>query len=228
IAMGGQVNDTLIGDLDANTFYGGAGIDTLDGKGGVDTLNGGSGDDAINSVDGGPDQVLCGAGASDSATVDPQDTVSECELIPGGVDPVNPDPVDPADPATVRINTLRPRMTRKGIVSVKLTCLSETTRCKGRLTLKTRGKIRVSSTRRKRKRRKLTLGRRSYSIPAGKRRTVRVKVRRQARRVIRRRKRLKVRATAVTDSGVEASSTTTTKRTITVKSPKRKRSRRRR
>jgi len=43
--IGGSGNDTLTGDLNANTLTGGAGNDSLDGNGGTDVLIGGAGND---------------------------------------------------------------------------------------------------------------------------------------------------------------------------------------
>jgi Ca2+-binding RTX toxin-like protein len=50
VVMGGEKNDTLVGDNDPNLIYGGGGNDSLSGLGGNDGLDGQVGTD---SVDGG-------------------------------------------------------------------------------------------------------------------------------------------------------------------------------
>ena len=65
------------------------------------------------------------------------------------------------------------KLTRSGRVKISVRCLKSTGRCKGRLTLKSRAKLRV---RRGAKRKKLTIGSRKVSLKAGKTTKVRVKV----------------------------------------------------
>ncbi len=70
---GGEGDDTLIGNLSANTLTGNGGNDTLDGGIGNDTLSGGAGDDVLtggignDTLDGGDgDDVLNGGAGSDT------------------------------------------------------------------------------------------------------------------------------------------------------------------
>jgi Ca2+-binding RTX toxin-like protein len=81
--------DTLTGSDGANTISGGGGDDNLTGAGGGDTLQGGDGNDSIAARDTVVDAVACGAG-TDSAVVDPEDTVAECEVVDTGVPDVPP------------------------------------------------------------------------------------------------------------------------------------------
>ena len=77
---GSDQGDTLIGSALANRLTGGQGGDTIDGGAGPDTLLGGEGNDTIDARDGVADSVDCGVG-TDTATVDPVDTVSGCETV---------------------------------------------------------------------------------------------------------------------------------------------------
>ena len=136
----------------------------------------------------------------------------------------NADGTDPT-PATrsftvtrgLRILTRSTRATRNWVVKVRLRCVGDE-RCRGRLTLRTRGKVRTAA-----KRRKLTLGRRSFSIPAGKKRTVKVKLRRAARRVLRRARKRRLRARAIATPKAGEVVFETTRRKVTIKAPKRRR-----
>ena len=129
----------------------------------------------------------------------------------------------------IKIMTKSVRATKRSVAKVRLRCLAES-QCKGRVTLQTRGKVRVSAKRKRSKRKKLTLGRRSFTIAAGKTRTVKVKLRKRARRALKRAKKGRLKArTTVTPSKSSSSSASfkTTKRNLTLKKPKRKRSRKR-
>jgi Ca2+-binding RTX toxin-like protein len=78
-AVGGDGNDTLIGNNGPNTLEGGAGDDHIVGRGGQDTLEDGLGDDGIQSQDGAADGVSCGPG-SDAALADKTvDQLNGCE-----------------------------------------------------------------------------------------------------------------------------------------------------
>ena len=69
---GGQGDDRVSG---------GGGGDLIIGGPGRDELLGGPGNDVIRADDGARDQVNCGGGNADRATVDPGDTVVWCEKI---------------------------------------------------------------------------------------------------------------------------------------------------
>ncbi len=64
-AIGGNGNDTLIGNAAANRLEGGIGRDTLDGQGGADTMVGGPGDDTYYVDDAGDTVVEFGGGGTD-------------------------------------------------------------------------------------------------------------------------------------------------------------------
>jgi hypothetical protein len=86
------------------------------------------------------------------------------------------------------------RVSKRGVASIRLRC-RQTERCKGRLSLR-------------------KMGSKSFSIRGGKRKTVKIKLSRKNFRALRRRKRMKVRATAkVGDQR--------TRRTITLRAPRR-------
>ncbi|MDW5595811.1 hypothetical protein VSS74_15795 [Conexibacter stalactiti] len=62
------------------------GNDTIDGRGGRDVIFSHSGNDTIEARDGAADTIDCSEG-SDTAYVDPIDTVSNCETVIGGLPP---------------------------------------------------------------------------------------------------------------------------------------------
>ena len=68
-----------------DALIGGYGADWLLGRGGVDLLLGvsGDGDDTLRAADGRRDVVDCGAGRG-RAEVNPQDSVSSCEVVDRG------------------------------------------------------------------------------------------------------------------------------------------------
>jgi hypothetical protein len=84
--LGGEGNDYLEGDGDANRLRGGFetirgnGNDILDGRGGRDAYEAGSENDTIRARDGIAEPVDCGDG-TDTAVVDTIDTVTACETI---------------------------------------------------------------------------------------------------------------------------------------------------
>lgn len=78
---GGDGNDVLRGGAQGDKLFGGDGKDTLHGNAGKDLLDGGDGDDELHSRDGGTfDNDKCGGG-HDTATADPVDTHSGCEVV---------------------------------------------------------------------------------------------------------------------------------------------------
>jgi hypothetical protein len=83
------------------------------------------------------------------------------------------------------ISSKRVKMSRKGVVAVKVKCSAGVQSCKGRLTLKLR---------------KRKLGAKSFSIPAGGSKSVRVKLNRAARKLVKKRHSLRATAT-ITGAG---------------------------
>ena len=83
---GGDGNDLLIGNIEANVLHGdlsgdaAAGADRIDGGGGADSLFGDGGNDAMKARDGIADTVDCGSGI-DTAVTDTIDLVRNCENV---------------------------------------------------------------------------------------------------------------------------------------------------
>ncbi len=90
-AVGGDGDDSLIGDGGANVLEGGAGNDTLTGNGGDDVMVGGSGDDTFTGGAGSDTAVIAADAATGMATqvgtqliissIDGQDIVKSTEFI---------------------------------------------------------------------------------------------------------------------------------------------------
>jgi hypothetical protein len=108
---------------------------------------------------------------------DPQDAPPPPAGVPTGSSPADPAPT--ASAPTLRIGPKRVRLRKRGFARLRLTCT-------GPVTAACRGTLRVQ------RRRKL-LGKRTYSVLAGRRVAVRVRIARAARRTVRRRGRLVVR-----------------------------------
>jgi hypothetical protein len=87
--------------------------------------------------------------------------------------------------AGLTIASRRVKVSRKGVAPVKLRCAPAGGRCRGRLLLRGTGK------------RKMALGGKSFSVRAGKSKTVKVKLRKKGRRAVFRAKQMRVRVTAV-------------------------------
>jgi hypothetical protein len=92
------------------------------------------------------------------------------------------DPAPTASASTLRVGPKRLRLGKRGVARLRLTCT-------GPATIACHGTLRVQ------RRRKL-IGKRTYSVPAGRRVAVRVRIARAARRAVRRRGRLVVRVRA--------------------------------
>src|SRR6185369_2962422 len=86
---GSELDDTLIGDDNANVLNGNDGDDTLEGRGGDDALDGGNGSDTASYANSaGPVEVDLGAGlafeyAPDGITIVSTDTLSNIENATG-------------------------------------------------------------------------------------------------------------------------------------------------
>ena len=74
-------NDDCYGGSGADDIDCGDGKDRIDGGFGFDELFGGPNNDTISAADGFEDNVDCGTGTNDTAYVDNQDTVVNCENI---------------------------------------------------------------------------------------------------------------------------------------------------
>ena len=217
---GAEGNDTLNGTAGNDTLRGFTGVDVLDGGTGADSMSGGdgvdvvtyasrsadvrvdlfgdpndgqqgendqvrtdvesvttgSGDDTINIVDGATGTATCGAG-TDAVTADLDDEIgSGCES--GGV----------SQSSLCVPNTRTVRMSGSGVVSLRLRCL---TNAKGRVQLRSARSVKSGKGRARR----ITLGSKSFTGKRNQLLTVRVKVAKGARSVVKRKKRLRVQAT---------------------------------
>jgi hypothetical protein len=204
----GSGNDIVRGGDDPNTLDGGPGDDGLVGglapdvlrgdeaalvvrpDAGRDSLQGGGANDVLFARDGLADNKIdCGAGSADRADVDLKDQeppttrgerLLNCENITGGA--INEGP-------NVRVSRRAVRLTRRGVARIRLACPSALdSSCSGQLSLNpARG-------------RKLALGARRYRIRPGQKRTVRLRLSRRKRTLVRRLgRRVSVQATALED-----------------------------
>ncbi|MEA2352917.1 MAG: hypothetical protein QOJ14_1331, partial [Thermoleophilaceae bacterium] len=78
---GGKGGDSLFGGGGKDKLIGGGGPDKLVGGGGVNTYRGGAGNDTVKAANGKKENVSCGAGKKDRATVDKADKVTGCETV---------------------------------------------------------------------------------------------------------------------------------------------------
>ncbi|MDQ2622902.1 MAG: DUF11 domain-containing protein [Actinomycetota bacterium] len=103
----------------------------------------------------------------------------------------------------VRILAGRTSTTRSGVVTVWLSCpKAAPSRCRGNLTLKTAGKVRVS----KRKKAKLNLGKARFAVAPGRNSPVRITLRKAGRKALKLNRKVRVQAVA-TNPGLKASRT---------------------
>jgi Ca2+-binding RTX toxin-like protein len=163
---------------DVENVVAGSGPDALVGGDGSNSLDAGAGNDAVNTVDGVVDNVTCGSG-TDSVDADDQDRVArDCEKVTRWA-------------AAVRILTSSVTASRRGVVSLSLRCTGKKP-CAGTISLE--------SSRRKSKRQKKSrgaaLGTSRFTIAAGKRKTVKVRLSKSASRRLRRSRRLATKASA--------------------------------
>lgn len=178
---GSDGNDQILGSPANDELEGGVGNDTIDGGSGADSLSGQAGNDTINAREGAlppfADGVSCGPG-TDTATVDLQDIVgarAECETVESA--PVGQGP-------NVQISRKRNRASRSGRVRIRLSCPTQQSHgCRGTLDLTGR-------------RGRPLFGTETFDLAPGGRTTARFKLRGSNRRKLRRRKAVRLRATA--------------------------------
>ena len=206
-------NDSLAGTNGDDTLDGGAGNDFVDGGGGNDRLTGGSGadnmhggpgNDSLRDRDGSVDQLDCGADIqtrdNDSVEADDNDRVSECELGTPGPAQV-PTPARPLTlPFTFLFGAFKlpdaPVALEHGRVSLSVSCPAATpaARCSGVISLvpaaKKHKKGKAHSSRRTKRFKKI--GDQAYSVKAGKKAKVRVRISSVGRRAVNRAGTLKV------------------------------------
>jgi len=108
----------------------------------------------------------------------------------------------------------RLKLARNGRISVRLRCGANSVAvCRGTVYLRSAKKVRGASA--AARKRLLTIGQRSYSIPQGKTTTVKVTAKKKARRVVRRLKRLRVRVSVTGRTG--AGKMTIKRKTLTLR-----------
>jgi Ca2+-binding RTX toxin-like protein len=171
----GAGNDTLTGAEETDTFSGGSGNDTLTGGNGADMLDGQDGDDTLRARDGQSDLVRGGAGTdsaqTDAAGVDVTDGAVEAIDAPAVVTP----PAADTAATAARVRTNRPAVTiRRGRATTRLSLecpAAEAGGCAGTLTLVSAKAVRIGSA-------KViaVLGTARYSLKAGERKTITVKL----------------------------------------------------
>jgi Ca2+-binding RTX toxin-like protein len=211
--VGGSGDDRMTGSSGPNSFIGGPGNDILEGQdgndaleggAGADRLEGGNGDDALRSRDAVADTVNCGAGM-DSMDVDAVDTVAaDCERPATG---------PAAVPATLDRVPKSVRLTRKGYLRIKVTCpVAAVNGCKGTVTIavlaRSAGVTLSAAT---------AAAGNKFSLKAGESKVTKVKISRNGRRRILRKKRANCKVSVHTSAGNKR---VTVSKKITVKAPR--------
>jgi Ca2+-binding RTX toxin-like protein len=203
--LGGTGDDTLIGGPGPQSLFGGNGADLLIGGPDPDLLVGDDGDDTLASADDVEDVDRCGAG-TDSAAADTLDTVdADCENVTraAAAPPGSGPPSAPATAAaqstpffTVSISRRTVTLTTAGVAGVPVFCPPQAAGgCQGVITLQTARGIPVVVIARKQRRRVVKLGRAGFDIPAGTTRKVRIRLSKRNQRLLKKLRRVKVRAT---------------------------------
>ena len=184
--IGGKGADTLAGDGDANLIEGGPGSDTLSGAGG---------DDSFRAVDGEHDSVSCGAGF-DSVVADSIDALSsDCDsslLVSrphAGLAPTTSPLRLHSRP--LRLQTKPARLTRKGIAPLRLRCFANVVEgCRGTLTIVAPSSPTAKASRAGRRR---VIGKARFFVRHGRVAVVKVRISRDGRRRVLRRRKLRCR-----------------------------------
>jgi Ca2+-binding RTX toxin-like protein len=222
---GGRDSDRLYGNAGANALngaegddalYGAEGNDTVVGGQGRDTLRGEAGDDSLDSLDGGVDSSGCGDG-SDSLLADPSDERNgDCEAVSFGIEP----PAPGAAPEPVRVTRRAVRVTSNGFAPLRLRCTRAARGgCFGNvtLTLPTRARKKAKVSAAGRPRRQVVVGKARFSIRSGRLATVKVRLSRNGRRRVLRRKRIRCKVSVAVRQGDGIRATVTG--VLTLKAP---------
>jgi len=183
---GGEGGDEIRGEAGDDDLVGGPGGDNLVAGAGADRVEGGTGDDAIDVVDGEVDKVTCGIGI-DTVLADADDVLfDDCELVmrtPAGAPPAtgtSPAPTTgTAASALLALTGSKLRIGAKGAGRIRMRCAGAP--CQGILRLKAGLR---------------TLARAAYSLQPGAATSVRFRLNRKGRALLRRRGRLAVQASA--------------------------------
>jgi len=128
----------------------------------------------------------------------------------------------------LRILTRSARLSGRGIASIKVLCpAASLTRCRGTLSFTARVRVKVKATtagKVRTKRKTLKLGKANLSLRPGQTKTIKIKITRAGRRILKTSKRLRTTLTAAARDGTGGKAKTT-RRTVTLKVAKRKRKR---
>lgn len=157
---GGEGPDTLRGGGDADVVLGEGGDDRIEGGPGADLLDGGAGNDTILARDGVADTVTCGPGV-DTVDADPVDVLAaDCEPAAAPASPAPPPVPAPAGGETpqavgggtvlpgtgavvaaprscpaVRVSSRTARLSRRGVLRVRLTATRRGAPCAAKVTV---------------------------------------------------------------------------------------------
>jgi Ca2+-binding RTX toxin-like protein len=203
--------------LQLNTLGGDDTIVNAPGAGALVGINadGGSGNDRVEARDGATTAVRCGDGA-DSVVADEfavDFVLADCETV-DRTPTLVPDTV--GTPVAIRGGTVRVTgRLRRGLAPLRLTCpAAETGGCRGRLTLASAGRVRLGGARVV-----VVLGSASYSLRAGQRKAVRIRLPSSLKRIARGKRTLKVRASTVSRDA--AGNRSEASRRLTLRLPRR-------
>jgi Ca2+-binding RTX toxin-like protein len=171
VADAGSGNDTFTGGDESDTYFGGLGDDTLDPGAGIgDAVDGQDGNDTLNVRDNAADLARGGAGA-DTATADREDILDgvETQLVTAA-----PPAPDTQGTAARVLNRRITSKLKKGVYTAKIRVecpAAEAGGCKGVLALQTARKVSLGGTRFN-----ALVASKSYTLQAGQRKTLKVKL----------------------------------------------------
>ena len=174
VADAGAGNDRFTGGDEADTFFGGLGDDTLDpGAGAGDAVDGQDGNDVLNVRDNAPDLARGGAG-TDSAKADIADVLVDVESkdVPAG--PAAPPAADTKGTAARVLNRRITSKLKRGVYTAKIRVecpASEAGGCSGTLVLQTARTVALGGTRFH-----AVVVAKRYTLKAGERKTLTVKL----------------------------------------------------
>jgi len=166
VADGGAGNDTFTGADEPDTFSGGSGDDALDPGAGNDVADGGEGNDALTIRDGAGDLARGGAGA-DSAVAD----ATILDAVAPDVETVSRTASPPPPPAAGAATIARTGRVAKGVATVSVSCPAGVSGCKGVVTL-----LSAKAMKAGRVKAPLVLGRKAFTLKAGEKKSVKVKL----------------------------------------------------
>ena len=245
VLRGGPGNDSIDGDGGSDSIDGGTGDDRIAARDDfADAIACGAGSDsgladAADTVAGDCEAVDKSAASLDQPPVDqpPAQQQPPAQDPPATQQPVGDDP--PADDppaertsqgeAPVEITTKSAlTLSPEGDLTIGIACTADSGTCKGTVELiELAGKIKARSVVAPARRRKLPkgavlLGRRNFAIRAGRKKSVRMRLARNGRqRIIKKKKKRKTRARLVITVKAPDGTETTTEKNVTISPPKR-------